>query len=195
MIDDFIKFNNDKITTILSPNNKSSNFITRAIVDNYGNKYKCMVWQNDDTYYPCARIVISQRMSFQTMFFNYKFDFDILIINAMTDEANRYEIEQFMKDIKTCECFKGKKIIIIFDKDKGYDFAVSLDIFNLHKGYILEYSDFIYKLMVKVNKLYNGKLSLTNIIDKEKTNYNISGDSITFEITKIEKGGNNEETN
>ena len=76
-----------------------------------------MVWQNDDVYFPCARLLINQKMSFETMFLNYKPDFDILIINAFTDESNRYEIKRFMKNIKEVDCFKDKKVIAIHDEN------------------------------------------------------------------------------
>lgn len=184
MIKDFIQFDDGEITTILTINSENSNFITRAIIENYNKKQRFMVWQNDDVYFPCARLRISQKMSFETMFLNYKSDFDVLIINAFTDESNRYEIKRFMKNIKEVDCFKDKKVIAIFEKDKHYDFELSLPRFNIHKEYIKKYSNHIYKFESNIDDSFSGKLSLEDINKKEKSNYSVSGDYLTFSIKK-----------
>ena len=184
MIDNLIKFETGKITTILSLNSDNSNFITRAIVENYNKKQRFMVWQNDDIYFPCARLRVSPKTSFETMFLNYKLDYDVLIINAITDESNRFEIKRFMQNIKEVDCFKDKKVIIIFEKDKHYDFELSLSRFNIHKDSIKKYSDFIYKVETDIDWTYNGVLRIEDLCNKEKTNYQVYGDSLSFNLKR-----------
>ena len=116
-------------------------------------------------------------MSFETMFLNYKSDFDVLIINAFTDESNRYEIKRFMQNLKEVNCFKDKKVIVIFEKDKYYDFELSLTRFNIHKEYIKKYSNYIYKFESNIDASFSGKFSLEDINNKDKSDYTVSGES------------------
>ncbi|MCQ2556228.1 MAG: hypothetical protein MJ149_02740 [Clostridia bacterium] len=154
MFNQFLELENGNIYGINVKTTMRTRIMNKILSENKNKRV--MLWQSGYEYFDCKRLELSFNTDLIDLFETYSKDFDVLIINYISDWANTKETSTFLQYLKNDNRLKDKCVIIIFKQKVDYncplkieDFHNILDailtncdefyIFNPYKGLYLDF--------------------------------------------------------